>query len=146
MKTKEFQKRCILPHIDIIAYAFWGAVTTIVNLLTYHLCFNIIHLEYYTSSILAWIAAIAVAYLTNRKWVFHSEAKGVKKITSEVLKFIFSRLATLVMEIILLFLGKEVFHLEENLTKYVATIFVIILNYILSKFLVFSNNKKEKKA
>lgn len=135
---KSLYEKYIKSHLDIIAYIFWGVVTTITNLAIYHLCFNILHFEYYTSSVISWIAAVAVAYLTNRKWVFHSEAKGAKEITAEIFRFIASRLATLIMEIILLFLGKEVFHLEENLTKYIATILVVILNYVLSKFLVFT--------
>lgn len=135
---KPLYEKYIEPHLNIIAYIFWGVVTTVANLVVYHLCYNIFHFEYYTSSVLAWIAAVAVAYLTNRKWVFHSEAKGTKEIAAEVLKFIASRLATLVMEIVLLFLGKEVLHLEENLTKYIATFLVVVLNYILSKFLVFT--------
>lgn len=139
---KPLYEKYIKPHLDIIAYIFWGVVTTVANLVVYHLCYNIFHFEYYTSSVLAWIAAVAVAYLTNRKWVFHSEAKGAKEITAEVFKFIASRLATLVMEIALLFLGKEVLHLEENLTKYIATFLVVVLNYVLSKFLVFTTSQK----
>ncbi|MFR4063568.1 MAG: GtrA family protein [Mediterraneibacter faecis] len=31
------------------------------------------------STVLAWILSVLFAYLTNRKWVFHSEASTRKK-------------------------------------------------------------------
>ena len=135
---KELYEKYIKPHIDIVAYVFWGVVTTVVNLAVYHLCFNVLHFEYYSSSVISWIAAVAVAYLTNRKWVFHSKAHGAKEIFLEIVKFVASRLATLVMEMVLLFLGRDILHLDENLTKYVATFLVIVLNYVLGKFFVFN--------
>lgn len=136
----KFYKKYIKPHQDIIAYIFWGVVTTAVNLITYHLCFNIIGIEYYTSSIIAWVAAVITTYLTNRKWVFHSKAKSAKEITTEIFRFTASRAATLVMEMAILYLGKDVLGIAEDPTKYIATILVIILNYILSKFFVFQTS------
>jgi len=141
---QEFYKKYIKPHKDILAYAFWGVVTTIVNLAVYHICFNVFHLEYYTSSVIAWIAAVATAYLTNRKWVFHSKAKGAKEVSLEALRFTASRIASLIMEMAILFVGKDIIHLEEDITKYIATILVIILNYALSKVFVFTVYTKNK--
>ena len=139
--SKNFYKKYIEPHKDLLAYIFWGVVTTVVNLLAYHLFFNIAHLEYYTSNILAWIITIITAYLSNRKYVFHSKAKGAKEVSIEALKFTASRLASLAMEIALLYVGKDLLSLDENLTKYSVTVIVIILNYILSKLFVFTKKR-----
>lgn len=134
-------KKYIEPYKDLLAYIFWGVITTIINLAAYHLLFNIAHLDYYVSNVIAWIITIIAAYLSNRKYVFHSKAKGIEEITSEVLKFTASRLASFFMEIALLYLGKDLLHLDENLTKYVVTFLVIALNYVLSKLFVFTKKK-----
>lgn len=135
--TKTLYKKYIEPHKDLLAYIFWGVVTTVINLAAYRIFYNVAHLDYFVSNILAWIVTVIAAYLSNRKYVFHSKAKGAREITVEALKFAASRLASLVMEIALLYAGKDLLGLDEDLTKYIATFLVIVLNYFLGKFLVF---------
>ena len=61
---------------DVIAYLFFGVCTTVVNVVVYWLAAHPCGLGTMPSAVIAWIAAVLFAYVTNKKWVFHSEARG----------------------------------------------------------------------
>ena len=88
-------------------------------------------------TIIAWVAAVLFAYLTNRKWVFHSEVKGTKGILKEISAFFGCRLATGVVDWLMMFLFVDCWHFNDVLIKIIANVVVIILNYIASKWLIF---------
>lgn len=73
---------------DIIPYAVFGVLTTVVNVAVYWLASHILMVEVMPSTLLAWLLAVLFAYLTNRKWVFYSEASTnsaiIKKCTLSI--------------------------------------------------------------
>lgn len=127
---------------DIIPYAFFGVCTTAVNVVVYWVCAHLLNWSVMPSTIFAWVAAVLFAYLTNRRWVFHSEAKTSKDITKEIIAFFGCRLATGVFDWVGMFIFVDLFGLNDVLVKFAANIFVIILNYIASKFLIFRGKSK----
>lgn len=88
------------------------------------------------------VAAVAFAYITNRKWVFDSKATGAKEITREVVSFFLCRLATGVLDWAWMLLFVNILHFNDVLMKAVANIIVILANYIFSKLVIFK--KKER--
>ena len=89
------------------------------------------------STIIAWIAAVLFAYITNRKWVFHSQAYGVVSIMKEIVSFFSCRLATGIIDWLCMYIFVDVLHANGVLIKFVANIIVIVLNYVASKLLIF---------
>lgn len=79
---------------DIVPYAVFGVLTTIVNIAVYWFAAHLLTLSVMLSTVLAWIAAVLFAYITNRKWVFHSQAEMPDEILKEILSFFACRLAT----------------------------------------------------
>ena len=69
---------------DVIPYAIFGVLTTVVNIAVYWLTAHPMGLSVMMSTVLAWVAAVLFAYVTNRKWVFHSEAKTPAEIGKEM--------------------------------------------------------------
>ena len=88
---------------------------------------------------LSWIAAIAFAYPTNRKYVFASKNSNIIR---ECAEFVGSRLATGVMEVGLMGLTVNVLKINFWVSKLLVSIIVIIANYILSKLVVFKTKDK----
>ena len=78
---------------DVIPYLFFGVCTTLVNVVAYWICAHILSVNTMVSTVVAWILAVLFAYITNRKWVFHSDAITGKKIVKEVISFFGCRLA-----------------------------------------------------
>lgn len=134
-------KELYIKYKEIILYVIFGGLTTVINYAIYALMV-LLKIDIYTSNITAWIGAVLFAYLTNRKMVFNSEAKGKKSVIIEILSFYGSRVFSLAVETGLLFVCVSLMGMNEWITKLVLQVVVIVLNYIFSKFIVFRKKKK----
>lgn len=128
---------------EIINYLIIGFLTTALSLGVYYLSvFTFLNPENPTqlqiANIISWIAGVAFAYVTNRTIVF--ESKNSNKI-KEAGKFLASRLTTLFLDMLVMFLGVTLLHFNDKIIKIISQVLVIVGNYILSKLFVF--NKKE---
>ena len=79
---------------DLIPYVIFGVLTTIVNYVSYWLFAHPLGCGTVFSTAVAWVLSVLFAYVTNRRWVFHSEAKGAKAIGKEFAAFLGARLGT----------------------------------------------------
>lgn len=135
-------KELYLKYKEIINYLIFGVLTTVVSLAVYYISVftflnpeNAIQLQ--VANILSWIAGVAFAYFTNRKYVFESKENNKLK---EAGKFVLARVITLVMDMIIMWLGVTVLHLNDKIIKLISQVVIIVSNYIFSKVFVF---KKE---
>ena len=126
-----------MKYHDVIPYAIFGVLTTVVNVLVYALCARVFHFGTMPSTVIAWIAAVLFAYVTNRKWVFHSEAKTKGEIFRELVSFFACRLATFFVDMLCMYIFVDVLHFDDVIVKFTANVLVIILNYVASKVLIF---------
>lgn len=136
-------KNIYSKYKEIINYLIFGILTTIVSLITYYLLVLTIlnpfkPLELQIANILSWITCVTFAYITNRKYVFNSNDKNIIK---EGLKFYSSRLTTLFIDMILMFIFVSKLNFNDKLIKIIVQIIIIILNYIISKLIVFKNKE-----
>ncbi len=134
-KLKELYKK----YEEIINYIIVGGCTTLVSLGSYYLCVltvfnpdNAFLLQ--LATIISWILSVTFAFFTNRIFVFKSKNS---KVLEEALKFYGARILTLVLEMGLMFLSVTVLHFNDKLMKIVSQFVILVLNYIISKFLVF---------
>ncbi|CCY99406.1 cell wall teichoic acid glycosylation protein GtcA [Clostridium sp. CAG:793] len=128
---------------EVIMYLIFGVLTTVVSLLVYYGCIytflnpeNAVQLQ--IANIISWIAGVAFAYITNRKFVFESNESNQLK---EISKFVTSRLATLFLDMIIMFIGVTCLHGNDKIVKLISQVLVIIGNYIFSKLFVFKKQK-----
>lgn len=122
---------------DILSYLFFGVLTTVVNYLIYLPVFNLCGLSAAVSNMIAWVGAVAFAFLTNKPFVFHSHDWSAKTVIPELTKFVSCRLASGVLETGILLLTVDFLQWNGNLWKLVTQVLVIIINYVGSKLLVF---------
>lgn len=127
----------IKKYKDLIPYLIFGVCTTIVNIVVYAICARGLGISTVASTIIAWILSVAFAYFTNRKWVFKSEAKTWKAILREATYFVACRLATGIMDVVIMWLFVDVLHWNDILVKIASNVLVVIVNYIASKFFIF---------
>lgn len=131
-------KALFIKYYDIISYLIFGGLTTVVNYLIYLPCYNYLHLSAAVSNIIAWAVAVLFAYLTNKPFVFKSHDWSMKTVLPEFGKFLGCRIGSGAMETLIIFLAVDCFRWDGNVTKVITSILVIILNYIASKFLIFT--------
>ena len=120
-----------------------GGLTTLVSLIVYYVCVctflnasNAIELQ--IANIISWIISVAFAYITNRVFVFKSKARNIMK---EASSFVGSRVITLILDMLIMFIIVTLLHLNDKIGKIVSQIVVIIGNYIISKLFVFKQKK-----
>lgn len=124
-------------HWDIVTYLFFGVLTTVVNYLVYLPVYNLLHLSAAFSNAIAWVAAVAFAYLTNKPFVFKSHDWSRQTVLPELTKFVSCRLASGILETAILFVTVDLLHWNGNIWKLVVSVLVVVLNYVASKLLVF---------
>ena len=124
---------------EMINYLIVGGLTTLVSLGTYYFCVytflnpnNAFQLQ--IANIISWISCVTFAYFTNRIFVFKSKRTDKLK---EAISFYGSRIATLLLEMGIMFVFVTILHLNDKIIKLVAQVVITILNYVLSKLLIF---------
>ena len=133
----------IKKYREQLLYLFFGGVTTLVSWASFYVCMHWLHIPTVPSNVISWILAVAVAYVTNRKWVFESTATGFRRVIKEIISFTVSRLLSLGVETLLLWITVDICGWNDMLMKVIISIAVVIINYIFSKFLVFKPGGEE---
>lgn len=126
---------------EIIFYAIFGVLTTIVNIAIFSLLTYAFKMNENIANAIAITAAVLVAYFTNKDLVFHSGAQGFKEKLIEFGKFVLGRAFTMIVEY---FGGMLLFRycpIPQIISKCIVTVVVIILNFFISKFFAFKKTK-----
>lgn len=130
-------RKWIEKYADVLSYLLFGALTTLVNYLIYLPCYNLLGWSAGFSNIIAWIGAVAFAFLTNKPFVFKSHDWSWSVVWPELTKFVGCRIGSGVLETGTLLICVDWLGWNGNVWKLITAILVVILNYIGSKFLVF---------
>ena len=133
---------------SVILYIIFGGLTTVVD---WSVSFSLYYLWgdaieatpwlIHGANVIAWAAAVAFAYVTNRIWVFESKRRGFAPIVGEIVAFAGGRVFTLILQEVLMAVFFTWLGFNEYLVKIVAAVLVVILNYFISKLLVFRKNR-----
>ena len=144
---------------EVFSYLFFGVCTTVVNIVVFQFCCSAIGLHALISNIIAWIFAVDFAYITNRIFVFHSREKSLRGIAREAGTFVGARLFSLLVDEFIIWLMVSVMgyiaierliadilscplkDAKSLFAKICSNVVVVILNYVLSKMIIFKKGK-----
>ena len=129
-------KKIFWKYQDIIIYFIVGCLSTFVNLLSYAF-YRLFISSYLINIVLSWLTSLVFAFFMNRKYVFKSKNNKIKQ---EFLSFTISRLLTLGMEILFMYLLVDLIQINDLIAKVIVQFLVFLANYLFGKFIVF---KKE---
>ena len=121
----------------VILYGIFGILTTLVNVAVYYLFYERVGLSNLTSTVVAWFFAVLFAFVTNKMFVFDSKSWKYQMVVSEVLKFFGCRLGTGCIEVGMMVLFVDMLHFSGTIMKLITNFIVIVLNYVLSKLIIF---------
>lgn len=129
---------------EMILYIVFGVLTTVINVVVYGLLKPLFHINAYWDVLIpnaiAWVLAVAFAFITNKLYVFRSKSFERRLFRRELVSFVGARLLTLGIDELGMTLLVSVMGMNDWTAKILVNILVIILNYILSKLFIF---KKE---
>ena len=135
-KTQIQKLRKILVNRETITYLVFGVLTTIIGFGTYWL-FSYIGMGTITANSVSSAIAVLFAFITNKIFVFKSSSWKIKTALRELGSFVVGRLATYLMETIILYLLVDTLGFNNLICKGLTMVMVVIGNYIISKFAVF---------
>jgi len=127
-----------LYESEKIRYLFIGGMTTLVNLVIFHLLVDVLHRNVTASNVVSIIAAILFAFFANKIVVFRAKSSGVKAVFAELIKFFGGRAVTMVIEVGGVYLLYNILGIKAMIAKVATQVIVVILNYFISKYFVFS--------
>ena len=135
-KIKQFIKK----HQELIRYLIIGVLTTVINYIAFALLVRVANLDIHTSNIIAWLVSVVFAYNTNKLFVFESKSFKIKVIAKEILSFGAARILSLLLEELILYIFVNKLGINELIIKLIANVIVIVINYLLSKFIIFKKD------
>lgn len=130
---------------SIIAYLFFGGLTTFINLAVYYVCYYSIGIGSDSSTVIAWFITILAVFVTNKPFVFDSYSWKPNVWIPELFNFFLCRIGTGVVEIIMMHILVEILLFPGMVMKLLTNIIVIILNYVASKLIVFRKRHESNK-
>lgn len=132
-------------HKQVLLYLFFGAVTTVISIGVFSLLNIALGVNEHIANLTSWVLAVLVAFLTNRTMVFDAETNSAGAFLAQMITFYAGRVATLLVEELIIFVFITTLKFDSFTVKLVAQIIIIILNYVISKLFVFKNNGAEEK-
>ncbi|MCL2633780.1 MAG: GtrA family protein [Oscillospiraceae bacterium] len=121
---------------EIILYIFFGGLTTLVSIGTQYLA-DYLGANTALATTISWICAVTFAFFVNKIFVFQNKSEKASGWFKQALGFYAARLTTYVLEMGFMLLTVEVLLWNMHLMKIIAQVFVLVGNYLLSKFWVF---------
>ena len=137
-------KNFILKYEHLIAYLFFGVLTTLINLISFWTLSRFTVVETIPATIIAWIIAVIFAFVTNKIWVFKSKNKSRKETTKEIINFLIARIITLFVEVFIMWLMVDHLHHDKLIWKLLCNVITVVLNYLFSKLFVFKGSHHQK--
>ena len=121
----------------MISYLFFGVLTVLVNTAAYGLFYHRLGISNFISTILAWIAAVLFAYVTNKLFVFESHRDSFSGQCSEFFKFVACRALTGVLDVVIMVAAVDVLNRNAMIWKFISNVLVTVINYFASRFYIF---------
>lgn len=128
---------------EIINYLIVGVLTTAVSLgIYYGSVWTFLDprdpFQLQAANVLSWVGAVAFAYVANRRYVFHSRSRSR---LLEAGRFALSRVATLLMDMAIMYLLVTLAGGSDKIAKLVSQAAVMVGNYVFSKLFVFRRSR-----
>ena len=126
-------------HKQVLLYLFFGALTTVISIAVFSLLNIFLGVNEHIANLASWVLAVLFAFLTNRTMVFEAETKTSGDFLIQIVKFYAGRVATLLVEELIIFVFITTLKFDSFTIKMAAQVILIVLNYIISKLFVFKN-------
>ncbi len=134
-------RRLLEKYKSVLSYLFFGVCTTLVNIFVYYLCSRLGGMPTVPGTAVAWFASVVFAFFTNKWFVFESKSWAADVLLREAASFFACRAATGVMDLVIMYIGVDRMRLFDVGVKIFSNILVIILNYVMSKLLIFRKKR-----
>ncbi len=131
-------------HESVLLYLVVGGLTTVVSLAAQYIP-KYLGLPTAANTTISWICAVTFAFFANKVWVFKNESNTKRDWLAQASAFYGARLVTYFLELGFMMLTVEVLSQNEYIMKIIAQVFILVINYLFSKLVVFRKKKEENR-
>jgi len=119
---------------ELQLYALWGVITVVFNVALFYVLYHMFGMGYQVANLIDWFLSVLFSFVVNKMFVFQHETVSL---TKEVATFYGTRVATYLIEALILWLGITIMGANGTMTKVIGHGIALVANYFLSKWLVF---------
>lgn len=128
IKVSEKTEKLLL---QVFKFGIVGVIAFLIDYVTLIICKEVFHLNTLLSAAIAFTVSVIVNYILSVKWVFDVNKKNSGK-RNFIIFIIFSLMGLGLTELIMWF-GEDILKISYLIVKIVATIIVMIFNFITRK-------------
>ena len=136
-KMKEKIINLYYRYQELIDYAFFGGLTTVVNIVVFFILDTGLNWPYLIANAIAIILSILFAYVTNKIWVFKSDTQNARETFFEFFRFLGFRLVSGLADMLTMWVLVDLLTIDTSISKLATQFIVVVLNYVFSKFFIF---------
>lgn len=131
-------------HREGLLYLLFGGLTFFFALAVYTILLSVFNVHELVSNAISWVCGVTFSFFTTKKWVFLNHNWKLKYVISQLISFFGARLATLFLQELLLYIFVTQLGFNAIGMKIITEIINIILNYLVSKFIIFKKKQNSK--
>ena len=124
---------------QVLLYLFFGGITFFMNMILYALLTDRAHMNELVANVICWVICVLFQFFTNRTWVFDGKTETTSGFWIQMASFFGGRLFTLAVEEGILAVFITWLRFPSLPVKFAAQVVIIVLNYVISKLIVFKN-------
>lgn len=124
-------------HRELLAYIFFGGLTTIVNIVAFFILDTLLGWPYLVANAVAIVVSILFAYGTNKLFVFRTRGMTARENIFEFIRFIGFRLLSGLADMASMWVLVDFLIMDTNLAKLLTQFIIVVLNYVFSKLFIF---------
>ncbi len=124
-------------HQSLIEYSIWGTCAFLINLSVFTVLDVWTPMNYQLANAIGWLLATTFAFLTNKLWVFATHSENLPAFLHELWSFYFFRAVTLILDVIILFIGISLLKGNDVVVKLIDQCLTNVANYLFSRWYIF---------
>ena len=122
---------------ELFRYGIVGVSVTVLNLVLYYLLSRYTAMHYVIANVISFLLANLYAFFTNKVVVLQSKDFSAGKVAAEAVGFFTARGLSGLLDLAILLVGVSLLHIPDMPVKFFSSVVIILLNYMLSKFIIF---------
>ena len=137
-------RKFYIKNRETILYLVFGGMAFLMSVGIFALFDTVIGVNELVANMISWIITVMFAFFTNKTYVFQVRTESVRSFFTQMISFCTGRLVTLIIEELILGIFITILHFSDIPVKIIAQVIVIIMNYIISKWIVFSKKNEHR--
>lgn len=138
-----------LFSVEMLMYILFGIGTALIDNLTEIFLYNTLRFRSHsllvvTANTVSFLLSVIFAFVTNKKFVFKTKSESRHHLRMEALKFFSARTLTFIMSLVGMVVLVDKLSLNNEISKFVVSVAVVILNYFFSKLIIFKDKENKE--